>query len=134
MSVRLRSKWLWVRVQLRSLNPKILRLFWTRSPLTFSQLQCVDSLWNAYVTWQEHIVKCTVQTNTRNLSQSFRPVWLNGWVFVYKLSVCGFESSYSDIKYHSLLWSSPTDRWWNMLQTLDMRKNKKKLSVEHTLW
>ena len=21
------------------------------------------------------------------------PVWLNGWVFVYKLSGCGFESS-----------------------------------------
>ena len=23
------------------------------------------------------------------------PVWLNGWVFVYKASVCGFESSCS---------------------------------------
>ena len=23
------------------------------------------------------------------------PVWLNGWVFVYKLSGCGFKSSYS---------------------------------------
>ena len=26
-------------------------------------------------------------------AQSFRPVWLNGWVFVYELSGCGFESS-----------------------------------------
>ena len=23
----------------------------------------------------------------------FRPVWRNGWVFVYELSVCGFDSS-----------------------------------------
>ena len=25
------------------------------------------------------------------------PVWLNGWVFVYELSGCGFESSCSDL-------------------------------------
>ena len=27
------------------------------------------------------------------------PVWLNGSVFVYKLSGCGFKSSYSDNRY-----------------------------------
>ena len=25
------------------------------------------------------------------------PVWLNGWVFVYELSGCGFESSWSHL-------------------------------------
>ena len=29
------------------------------------------SLWNAYVTWQEHTVKCTVQVSTQNTAQSF---------------------------------------------------------------
>ena len=54
LSVRLRAKWLWVRVQLQSHKLQILRLLQTRSSVTFRQLQSVDSLWNAYVTWQEH--------------------------------------------------------------------------------
>ena len=28
-----------------------------------------------------------------------RPVWLNGWVFVYELSRCGFESRYCHISF-----------------------------------
>ena len=31
----------------------------------------MDSLWNAYVSGQEHTVKCTVQINTENTAQSF---------------------------------------------------------------
>ena len=48
-----------VRVQLQWLNLQILRLLRARSSLTFRQLQSVDSLWNAYVTWQEHTVTKT---------------------------------------------------------------------------
>ena len=51
LSVRLRSKWLWVRVPLQSLNLQIWRLLRARSSLTFRQLQSVDSLSNSYVTW-----------------------------------------------------------------------------------
>ena len=54
--VRLRTKWFWVRIQLQSLNLQISRLLRARSSLTFRQLQSVDSLWNAYVTRQEHTV------------------------------------------------------------------------------
>ena len=50
LSVRLRTKWLWVRVQLQSLKLQISRLLRARSSLTFKPLQSVDSLWNAYVT------------------------------------------------------------------------------------
>ena len=57
LSVRLRTKWLWVRVLLQSLKLQILRLFRARSSLTFRQPWSVDSLWNAYVTWQDHTVK-----------------------------------------------------------------------------
>ena len=56
LSVRLWTKWLWVRVQLQSLKLHISRLLRVRSSLTFKQLQSADSLWNAYVTWQEHTV------------------------------------------------------------------------------
>ena len=41
LSVRLRSKWLWVRVQLQSLKLQISRLFQARSSLTFRQLESV---------------------------------------------------------------------------------------------
>ena len=40
-------------------------------------------------------VKCTVQKSTHNTAQSVRPLWLNCWVFVCKLSGCGFKSHYS---------------------------------------
>ena len=55
-SVRLQTKWLWFRVPLQSLKLQISRVFQARSSLTFRQLQSVDSLWNAYVTWWKHTV------------------------------------------------------------------------------
>ena len=38
------------------------------------------------------VVKC-------NCTLSNRPVWLNGWVFVYELSGCGFESRCSHLNF-----------------------------------
>ena len=32
----------------------------------------------------------------------FWPVWLNGWVFVYELSGCGFESRCSRLNFRFL--------------------------------
>ena len=57
----------------------------------------MDSLWNAYVKWQEHTVKCTAKISTQSAAQSFRPVWPNGSVFVYKLSGSGFDYSCSHL-------------------------------------
>ena len=37
--------------------------------------------------------------NVKELLAQNRPVWLNGWVFVYDLSGCGFESSCSHINF-----------------------------------
>ena len=71
LSGRLRTKWFWVPVQLLSLKLQISCLLWARISLTFRQLQSMDSLWNAYVTWQEHTVKCTVQISTQSTAQSF---------------------------------------------------------------
>ena len=57
LSVHLRTKRFSVRVQLQSPKLQISRLLRGRSSLTFRQLWSVDSIWNAYVTWQEHIAK-----------------------------------------------------------------------------
>ena len=56
MSVHLQTKWLWFCVQLQWLKHHILHLLRARSFLTFRQLWSVDSLWNAYMIWQEHTV------------------------------------------------------------------------------
>ena len=54
LGVRLQTKWFGVWVQLQSLKLQILRQFRVRSSLTFRLLQSVDSLWNSYMTRQEH--------------------------------------------------------------------------------
>ena len=51
LDVRLRTKWLWIRIPLQSLNLQIWRLLRARRSFTFRQLQSVDSLWKSYVTW-----------------------------------------------------------------------------------
>ena len=56
-----------------------------RSSLTFRLLQSVDSLWNVYVTWREHTVKCTVPISTQNI--------------IYELSGSRFESSCSHLNF-----------------------------------
>ena len=52
LSVYLQTKWLQVPTPLLPFKFQISCLFWARSSLTFRQLHRVDSLWNAYVTWQ----------------------------------------------------------------------------------
>ena len=56
---------------MHSLKFHILRLLRASSSLKFRQLQSVDSLWNAYVTWREHTVICTAQVSTQNRAESF---------------------------------------------------------------
>ena len=51
MSVRLWTKWLWVRVPLQSLKLHVSWHFRARNSLTLRRLESVDLLWNMYVTW-----------------------------------------------------------------------------------
>ena len=69
LSVRLWTKWLWVRNQLQSLKLQISHLHRARSSLTFL-LQSMD--WNTYVIWQEHTVKCRIQISADYTAQSFK--------------------------------------------------------------
>ena len=53
------------------------------------------------------------------LSSNIRLVWLNGWVFVYELSDCGFASIWSDLNFRfrvcfeqGLPWHSNNYRVW----------------------
>ena len=51
-------------------------------------LKCVREMTRTYI--QMH--------RTDKYSQILRrPVWINGWVFVYELSGCGFQSRYSNL-------------------------------------
>ena len=96
---------------------KISRLFQAKSSLTFRQLQRVDSFWNAYVIWQEHKAKCTVQISTHNTIIWL--VWLNGLLLVYEQSGCGFASSCSHLNFRfracfeqGIPWHSDSYRMW----------------------
>ena len=57
--------------------------------------------------------------NISNNRGSNFPVWLNGWVFVYELSGCGFESSCSHLNFRfcacfeqGVSWHSGNYRVW----------------------
>ena len=45
------TNWLGIQIPFQSLKLQVLRLFWARSSLKYTQLLSLDSLWNAYVTW-----------------------------------------------------------------------------------
>ena len=92
LSVRLRTKWLWVRIPLLSLKLQIWRLLWARSFLTFRQT--IERGFTLKVV-RDMIITYSQMHLTDQYSQHSSiiwPAWLNGWVFVYKLSGCGFES------------------------------------------
>ena len=62
VSVRLRTKWMWVRIQLLSLKLQICYLLRARSSLTFETR-----------TWHDNnTVKCTIQISIHNTAQSLK--------------------------------------------------------------
>ena len=123
LGVRLQTKWFGVWVQLQSLKLQILSQFRARSSLTFRLLQSVDSLWNVYVTWGEHTVKCTVPISTQNI--------------IYELSSSRFESSCSHLNFRfcacfkqGVPWHSGNYRVWIQSETRTWHeKNIQSLSV-----
>ena len=96
LSVCLRTKWFWVRVQLQSLHLQISRLLRARSSMTFRQLQSVDSLWNAYVTWQEHTVKIMecIELNCVNISKRSEAIPVLNWVKHHSFPLSIVNASY----------------------------------------
>ena len=73
--------------------------FEQRVPLTFRQIQSVGSLWNRYV-WHDKTYSQIHRTDKYSQHSSIIwSVWLNGWVFVYKLSGCGFEPCCSHLNF-----------------------------------
>ena len=92
LSLCLRTKWLWVWITLRSLKLHIWCLLQARSSLTFRQtIECGFTMKLV----REKIIRYSQMHHTDKHSQHSSiiwPVWLNAWVFVYKLSGCWFES------------------------------------------
>ena len=58
--------------------------------------------------------------------------WLNGWVFVYKLSVCEFESSCSQVKF-SLMSIISASAFWIFLILLSWQI-RSKVCLHHLKW
>ena len=124
MSVRLWTKWLWVLVQLQLLKLQISCLFRTRSSLTFrATIECGLTLKRV-----RDLIKTYSRMNRTDKYAQRRsiiwPVWLNGWVFVYELSGCGFKSSYSHLnfRFHACFeqgvpWHSGNCRVWAHSET-----------------
>ena len=77
-----------------SLKIQISCLLQARKSSKSRQPSSVDSLWNEYVTWYQHTVKCTVQVLTTQFKR-WTSLAINVWVLVYELSGCCFESRFS---------------------------------------
>ena len=108
LNLCLRTKWLWVRMTLLSLKLPIWHQLQARISLTFRQnikfrftltlvcdiretIECRFTLKLA----RNIIITCSQMHIWDKYSQDSSiiwPVWLNGWVFIYKLSGCWLES------------------------------------------
>ena len=122
LSVRVRTKWLWVRVPLQSLNLQISRLF--RSSLTFRQLQSVDSLWNAYVTWKEHTLAYFVHIRIISNIACHKEVVKFNLLFISKfrfnkcLTILIWWSPQKQITLRTQHSDRNTVFWWQILQMM----------------
>ena len=90
LSFCLQTNWFGVRFPLQSLKLQIWHLSWARSSLIFKQLESVNSLWNAFVTWYEHTdsPKCT-QFSKTNKTSFF--ILLKRFVIFVWMSWCFFK-------------------------------------------
>ena len=84
-------------------NARTLRRNWEGFPVDCMFLSCHIHVIQSYRVWTHSETRMwhykNIQSNApyRQLQHSsiIWPVWLNGWVFVYKLIGCGFKSSCS---------------------------------------
>ena len=93
-------------ISLLSLKLQIWHLLRARSSLAFRQaIECgfiLNLVGDMIITYSQmhHIDRYSQHSSV------IWPVWVNGWVFNYKLSVCGFESCcYHGRKYFELSYS-----------------------------
>ena len=127
LSVRLRTKWLWVGIPLESLKLYISCLIRATISLRFRQLYSVEALWNASMAWREHAIKCMVQISTNNTTQSFgqfgkiiKCSFITKWLGIQipfqslKLQILRLFWARSSLKYTQLL---SLDSLWNAYVT-----------------
>ena len=69
LRMNLHSIVLWLPMNSLTKTGTLSDLFWERTYFTFRQLLSVDWLWEAYVTWQQHRVKSTIQLSAHNTVQ-----------------------------------------------------------------
>ena len=107
MNVRLRTKWLWVRISSQSLKLQIWCLLRARSSLTFKHTIERGFTLNLV---RDMIITYSQMHQTDKYSQHSSiiwPVWLNGWEFVYEID-CELESRFCHLenKHFIFVWYS----------------------------
>ena len=93
------TKWLWVRILLQSLKFRISRL---PSSKEFLHIQATIECGFTLKRVRDMIRTYSQMHPTHKYSKRssiISPVWLNGLVFVYELSACGFESRCSHLNF-----------------------------------
>ena len=97
LSVRLWTKWFWIRVQLQSLKTSDFAPVLSKE---FLDIQAAIEL-GFTLKWIRDMTRTYREMHRTDdyseYSSIISPVWPNAWVFVYKLSGSGFESSCSHL-------------------------------------
>ena len=97
LSVRLWTKWFWIRVQLQSLKTSDFAPVLSKK---FLEIQAAIEL-GFTLKWIRDMTRTYREMHRTDdyseYSSIISPVWPNAWVFVYKLSGSGFESSCSHL-------------------------------------
>ena len=91
---------MWVRIPPLILKLQILRLFWPSKE--FLDIQATRECRFPLKRLRDMIITYNQMYRTDKYSQHSSiiwPVWLNGWVFVYEPSGCGFESGCSHLNF-----------------------------------
>ena len=130
LSVHLRTKWLWLRMSSLSLKSQMWPLLQARSSLTLRQtIECGFTLKLV----RDMMIIYNQMHRTYKYSHHSSiiwPVWLNDWVFIYKLGCCVFDPrcSHLHLRYgayfqQGIPWHSGKYRVWIYSETRTWGEN-----------
>ena len=127
LSVRLWTKWFWIRVQLQSLKTSDFAPALSKEFLYIqATIECGFTL-----TRVRHMTRTYRQMHRTDdyseHSSIIWPVWPNAWVFVHKLTGSGFESSCSHLNFRFRAFSEQRVPW-------DSGNNSVRIHSETRTW
>ena len=130
LSVHLQTKWLWVWILLLSLKLLILCVSSDEFLDFQATIQCRFSLKYVHGIATYNQVYCKYKYSQH--SSIIWSIWLNGWVFVYKLSGCGLNFRYRISFKQWPLWHSGTYRVYSYSETQTSHNYNLKSNAPYT--